>query len=126
MLTANQRIPILVTAEEKARIAEMARSAGVSMGEFLRRAAVAYRPAEDETLLEGMMAQVLETTRQAERAIDETLAYVEESNRRIAETVKSQQAKIERLTERVIRLETALEIALSSRQGERIQIERKD
>ncbi|HHS83481.1 MAG TPA: hypothetical protein ENK38_00950 [Gammaproteobacteria bacterium] len=34
---------------------------------------------------------------------------------RLAGTVKDQQIKIERLTERVIRLETALEIALSAR-----------
>ena len=31
---------------------------------------------------------------------------------RLADTVKTQQAKIENLTERVIRLETALEIAI--------------
>ncbi len=36
---------------------------------------------------------------------------------RLAGTVKDQQLKIERLTERVIRLETALEIALSARSG---------
>lgn len=34
---------------------------------------------------------------------------------RLAETVKTQQARIENLTERVIRLETALEIALAVR-----------
>ncbi|HHH35993.1 MAG TPA: hypothetical protein ENK48_04085 [Gammaproteobacteria bacterium] len=34
---------------------------------------------------------------------------------RLAEVVKEQQARIENLTERVIRLETALELALSSR-----------
>lgn len=34
---------------------------------------------------------------------------------RLAGTVKDQQAKIEHLTERVIRLETALEIALASK-----------
>jgi len=34
---------------------------------------------------------------------------------RLAGTVKDQQIKIENLTERVIRLETALEIALASR-----------
>lgn len=34
---------------------------------------------------------------------------------RMAGTMKSQQEKIENLTERVIRLETALEIALASR-----------
>ncbi len=36
---------------------------------------------------------------------------------RLAGTVKDQQLKIERLTERVIRLETALEIALSARRS---------
>jgi hypothetical protein len=36
----------------------------------------------------------------------------------LAETVKTQQGKIEDLTARVIRLETALEIALSSRSDE--------
>ena len=34
---------------------------------------------------------------------------------RLAETVKDQQVRIENLTERVIRLETALEIALAVR-----------
>lgn len=41
---------------------------------------------------------------------------------RLAGTVKEQQAKIESLTERVIRLETALEIALS---GKAKRIEKK-
>ena len=36
---------------------------------------------------------------------------------RLAGTVKDQQAKVENLTERVIRLETALEIALANRGG---------
>ncbi len=35
---------------------------------------------------------------------------------RLADTVKTQQTKIESLTERVIRLETALEIALAAKQ----------
>jgi hypothetical protein len=37
---------------------------------------------------------------------------------RLASTVKSQQTKIENLTERVIRLETALEIALAANKHE--------
>ncbi len=84
MAIANERIPVLVTSGEKARIAEMARRSGVSMGELLRRAAAAYRPPEDDALLEGMVAQMLKTTRQAEQAIDDALNYVEASNRRIA------------------------------------------
>ncbi len=42
---------------------------------------------------------------------------------RLAGVVKEQQARIENLTERVIRLETALELALSSRG--RPQLKRK-
>ncbi|MGD8592650.1 MAG: hypothetical protein PVF82_07445 [Gammaproteobacteria bacterium] len=38
---------------------------------------------------------------------------------RLAATVKDQQVRIENLTERVIRLETALEIALSVKQIEK-------
>jgi phage anti-repressor protein len=38
---------------------------------------------------------------------------------RLASTVVTQQQKIEQLTERVIRLETALEIALSTRNSPR-------
>jgi hypothetical protein len=44
---------------------------------------------------------------------------------RLAATVGSQQGKIEDLTARVIRLETALEIALSSRGGSAKRIARK-
>jgi len=40
---------------------------------------------------------------------------------RLAETVKTQQTKIETLTERVIRLETALEIALAATKHKQIE-----
>ena len=39
MTTTTQRIPVLVTTTEKLRIAKMAKDTGLSMGEFLRRAA---------------------------------------------------------------------------------------
>lgn len=42
---------------------------------------------------------------------------------RLAATVKMQQTKIENLTERVIRLETALEIALAAKQKETKKLE---
>ncbi len=42
-----------------------------------------------------------------------TVIKMNDKVERMAGTVKSQQQKIENLTERVIRLETALEIALS-------------
>lgn len=84
MATATERIPVLVTASEKGQIAKMAKSAGLSMGEFLRRAAASYRPNEEDKLLEGMIDQMNKTTAQASAAIDEALAFVDESNKRIA------------------------------------------
>ncbi|MDR1936323.1 MAG: hypothetical protein LBS49_12220 [Candidatus Accumulibacter sp.] len=84
MTTATQRIPVLVTPAEKSQIAGMAKDAGVSMGEYFRRAAMAFRPSEDEKLLENMIEQMNKTTAQANAAIDEALAFVEASNQRIA------------------------------------------
>lgn len=84
MATATERIPVLVTAQEKKVIAKMAQEAHLSMGEFLRRAAASFRPSEDEKVLEGMIAQMMKTTAQANAAIDDALAFVEESNARIS------------------------------------------
>ena len=44
-----------------------------------------------------------------------TVIRMNDKVERMAATMKAQQAKIENLTERVIRLETALEIALARR-----------
>lgn len=84
MATVTERIPVLVSAAEKSRIAKRAEDAGLSMGEFLRRAASSYRPSEEDRLLEGLIDQVNKTTAQASAAIDEALAYVEASNQRLA------------------------------------------
>lgn len=84
MATATERIPVLVSAEEKAVIAKLAKDANLSMGEFLRRAAASFRPDEDERMLAGMIDQMAKTTAQASAAIDDALAFIEASNRRIA------------------------------------------
>jgi len=83
MATATERIPVLVTPQEKAMIAKMAQDAHLSMGEFLRRAAASYRPSEDEKILEGMINQMLATTAQASATLDDALAFVDASNKRI-------------------------------------------
>ncbi|PIV89389.1 MAG: hypothetical protein COW48_00705 [Hydrogenophilales bacterium CG17_big_fil_post_rev_8_21_14_2_50_63_12] len=83
MASATERIPVLVTRQEKGQIAAMAKAAGMSMGEFLRRAAASFRPSEDDRVLEGMIEQMAMATAQANAAIDDALAFVEASNRRI-------------------------------------------
>lgn len=84
MATNSARIPLLVSEDEKARIAAAAAAAGVSVGEYLRRAVAAYRPDdEDEAALAAMIGQLDLATERAERAIDDALAFVEASNARI-------------------------------------------
>ena len=84
MQTATQRIPVLVTMSEKGQIIKMAKDAGLSMGELLRRAVSAYRPSEDDRLLEALVDQMHKATTQAGAAIDQALALVDASNKRIA------------------------------------------
>ncbi len=83
MATATARIPVLVTKTEKARIVKMAKAAGLSTGEYMRRAAASFRPSEDDKALEAMIDQMLKATEQAERAIEDALKFVAESNKRI-------------------------------------------
>jgi hypothetical protein len=88
MSTANQRIPVLVTDKEKTQIARAAKKAGVSMGEFLRRAAASYDTKEDEEAILAMIDEMLKATTSAEAAIEEAISFVEESNQRIEELEK--------------------------------------
>jgi hypothetical protein len=83
MATATERIPVLVTVMEKGQIAKLAKSEGLSMGEFLRRAASSYRSSKDDKVLYGMIDQMNKTTAQANDAIDKALSFVEASNKRI-------------------------------------------
>ena len=84
MATATERIPVLVSPAERSQIANMAKAAGLSVGEFLRQAASAFTPSEDDQILEGMIAQMNKTTTQANEAIDKALRLVAASNKRIA------------------------------------------
>lgn len=84
MGAATERIAVLVTPQEKVRIARSAKATGLSMGEFLRRAAAAFRPEEEDKILAGMIDQMVKTTASASAAIDDALAFVDASNHRIA------------------------------------------
>ena len=95
MSIANQRIPVLVTEEEKARIAQRANNAGISMGEYMRRAAASFDTEQDEASLEAMIEQMLKATASAEAAIDDALGFVELSNQRIARMEAEHLAKKE-------------------------------
>jgi hypothetical protein len=67
-----------------ARRRQIVKEAGLSMGEYLRLAAESFRPSEDDKALEAMLDQMLKATKRADQAIEEALAFVDASNRRIA------------------------------------------
>jgi len=80
-----ERIPVLVTPEQKARIAARAKAAKLPVGEFMRRAAESYSPHDaDEATLNGLLVQVTRTTERASKALDDALRAVAASQRRIA------------------------------------------
>lgn len=85
MSIVTERIPVLVSREEKAEIARRAKAAGVSMGEYLRRGAKSYRSStpEEERLLVALIDRMNKTTDEARKAIEELLAAVAASERRI-------------------------------------------
>jgi hypothetical protein len=84
MTTATARIPVLMTVKEKLQIAKKAKEAGMSMGEYLRRAAESFRPSEDDKALVAMIDQMAKATDRADQAIEAALDFVDASNLRIA------------------------------------------
>jgi hypothetical protein len=83
MATATERVPVLMTAEEKEYVIKHAQNLGISVGEYLRRAAKDYSAGPDDKLLEALIDQMNQATANTEKVIDETLRFVAESNRRI-------------------------------------------
>ena len=82
--TTIERIVVQATPQEKKAIVLKARKLGLPVAELMRRGATAYEPAEaDEEL--GILADKAKAAADgASDAIDEVLAFVEASNKRIA------------------------------------------
>ena len=72
-----------MTPAEKKRVVAKAKKAGLTTGEYMRRAAEGFRPEDEDKALESMIDQMNQATARAEKAIDEALAFVAASNRRI-------------------------------------------
>jgi hypothetical protein len=82
--TAIERIVVQATPQEKKAIMVKAKKLGLPVAELMRRGAEAYESAEaDEEL--GVLADLARTaSERASHAIDDVLAFVEASNKRIA------------------------------------------
>ena len=85
MAAATERVPVLMTPAEKKQVVSKANKAGLTTGEYMRRAAKGYRPADNDKALEAMINEMNKATQSAETAIDDALAFVVASNKRIEE-----------------------------------------
>lgn len=91
---ASERVVNLMPVEEKALLGELARRAGVSIGEFVRRlvreqASDAELEAELESRrpeLEALLDELEASNTRAHHALDAALASVEETRRQLSST----------------------------------------
>lgn len=96
MAARTHRIQVDVTFAERKRIAKLARKAGIPTSEFVRRAAMVYCTAQEDSVLEKMLELLNRSTARANAAIDESLASVDASNRRIGKMEKAGPSRLRR------------------------------
>lgn len=93
--TATERIAVLVTQAEKARVVELAKSKQISMGELFRRAVFSdHVESEEDKLTLAMIEQVNKSTSRANEAMDEMFKHINKSNKRIAAMERSAATKL--------------------------------
>ena len=85
---ASERIVVMVTSTQKKAIGATAKRLGLNVSELIRRAAQGFQPKEDERELELFLDRVNASTEEANKALDDALAFVTESNRRIENSLK--------------------------------------
>jgi hypothetical protein len=85
MSAAVERIVVQATPQEKKAIAAKAKRLGLGISELMRRGAAAYElPGAEQELL-ALADAATAAAERASASIDDALAYVEASNKRIAE-----------------------------------------
>jgi hypothetical protein len=82
-----------MTPAEKKRLVAKAVKAGMKMSEFMREAAAAYQPGEEDEALGAMIEQMNIATDNAGEAIDRAIKFVSESNQRIEQMEAAEGAK---------------------------------
>ena len=84
MAAAIERIVVQATAQDKKVIAAKAKKLGLPIAELMRRGAFAYQSNEADEDLALLADSAKGAVERASAAIDDALAFVEASNRRIA------------------------------------------
>lgn len=82
--TAVERIVVQATAQEKKTIAAKAKKLGLPISELMRRGATAYESAEADEELGILADTAMAAAERAAASIDDALAFIEASNKRIA------------------------------------------
>jgi hypothetical protein len=84
MAFAVARIVVQSTAQDKATIVAKAKKLGLPISELMRRGAFAYQADEANAELAALADAAKDAADRAGAAIDDALAFIEASNRRIA------------------------------------------
>lgn len=91
MSIASERIVVMVTPNQKEAIGATAKRLGLNVSELVRRAAQSFQSKEEEHELELFLDRVNASTEEASNALDDALAFVTESNRRIEKSIRGVQ-----------------------------------
>jgi hypothetical protein len=85
MAAAVERIVVQTTPQDKKAIADKAKKLHIPISELMRRGAFAYDTGQTDAELSALAEVAQAAAERAAAAIDDALAYIEASNRRIAE-----------------------------------------
>ena len=85
MAAAVERIVVQTTPQDKQAIADKAKKLDIPISELMRRGAFAYDTGQADAELSALADAAQAAAERAGAAIDDALAYIEASNRRIAE-----------------------------------------
>ena len=78
-----------ISEQQKAALLRMAKATGLSIDDFLWCAAQAFQSKDEREAMSALMRQLERTAARTSSAVDETVAFVEASNKRMDELEKS-------------------------------------
>jgi hypothetical protein len=81
---AIERIVVQATPSEKKAISAKAKKLGIPVSELMRRGAATYNSKTEDEELGALADAAMAAANRASDSIDETLAYIDASNKRIA------------------------------------------
>ena len=93
MATAIARIVVQATPQEKRAITAKAKRLGIPISELMRRGATAYETTQSDDELGALADAAKVAAERASASIDETLLFIDASNKRIAAMESKARAK---------------------------------